>query len=191
MAPSSDAARWLHLYGDALHRFALMRVRDAATAEDLVQETLIAAMKAREAFRGEAEDKTWLIGILKNKVIDHLRKAAREVAWDPDKFERDGIAEGSFDAGGNWQVRIADWSAPEQDLERTQFWKVLQACVDALPERMARLFVLREVDGMSAEEIRELVGVSSVNNVWTMLSRARMRMRECLQGHWFGREQAG
>jgi RNA polymerase sigma-70 factor (ECF subfamily) len=188
MAPSSDAAQWLDLYGDALYRFALMRVRDAATAEDLVQETLIAAMKARGAFRGEATDKTWLIGILKNKVIDHLRKAAREVAWDPNMFEQGGIGEGLFDADGNWQVNIADWSGPEQDLNRTQFWQVLQTCIEALPERTGRLFLLREADGLSAEQIREVIRVSSVNNVWTMLSRARMRMRECMQDNWFGRK---
>ena len=73
-----DPDHWVDAYGDYLYRCALQKVRDPAIAEDLVQETFLAALKSQKSFQGKASEKNWLVGILKNKVMDFWRKKSRE-----------------------------------------------------------------------------------------------------------------
>jgi RNA polymerase sigma-70 factor (ECF subfamily) len=182
-----DPARWLDQYGDALYRYALFRIRDPDRAEDLVQETLLAALKARNRYAHQSSEKTWLVGILKHKLIDQLRKSKREVSLD-------GLTEGDitldslyFNERGEWRAELSLWSDPEKSLEQARFWRVLHDCIARLPERLATLFILREIDGLSVEECCKALAISTTNNTYVMLSRARMRMRECLEVRWFGR----
>lgn len=182
-----DPARWLIDHGDTLFRFALMRVRDRAVAEDLVQETFLAALKAQDSYEQRSAVKTWLIGILKHKIVDHLRKSNREVSFDITDEDGSELMEHYFDQKGHWQSEVADWMNPEQAFEKDRFWQVFQECLDQLPEKFYRLFVMREFDGLAAEEICNEMGISTTNNVWVMLSRARMRLRECVGNEWFQR----
>ncbi len=178
---SRDPARWLELHGDALYAFALARTRNPATAEDLVQDTLVAAFAGRDAFKGESAERTWLVGILKHKVIDCLRRQGREVPLADETDVSGDIETTLFDERGHWQVDMRAWAQPERALEREEFWDALRDCLAALPERLGRLFTLRELDGMETEELLQVLGISSANNLWVMLSRARLRLSVCLE----------
>ncbi len=187
-----DPERWLEEYGDALFGFAMLRVRERGTAQDLVQETFLAALKARQSFAGRSTERAWLFGILRNKLADHYRLQTREVPLeDPDS--RTPEEEGFFHGGGlgkdGWISRVAPkrWAAPDESLVSKEFHAVFQECVSRLPERVAQVFVRREVDEIASEEICKEFGISS-NNFWVMLHRARMALRRCLEVHWFGRK---
>lgn len=186
MEPLSDPGQWPDLYGDTLYRHALFRLRDPMAAEEVVQETFLAALQARERFAGNASEKTWLIGILKHKIIDHLRKITRERPHDEELQPLDTLEQESFDGRGHWKIDVGRWSNPDGSLEQEQFWRTLQGCVERLPPRMASLFILREIDGMESEAICQELALSTTNNLWTLLSRMRMRLRQCLEQQWFG-----
>ncbi len=181
----SDPATWLAQYGDLLYRHALFRLNDPMAAEEAVQETLLAAWQGRERFAGKSSEKTWLVGILKHKIVDQLRKTIREQPLDGELHNVDELGEASFDQRGHWQVDLAQWSEPDRSLEQARFWQTLEQCLARLPRRMATLFILREIDGLSSETICKEMAISSTNNLWVMLSRMRMRLRQCLDQHWF------
>lgn len=175
--------RWLDDHGDALFGYAMLRVRDAALAEDLVQETLLAALSARGGFKAEAEPRTWLIGILKNKLVDHLRKWGREESFDATLIDDDTWS-GKFDHTGHWQQPPAHWQEPAFIAENAELGAIMTTCIEHLPEKYRAVFVLREVDGVPTEELLALLGISSANNLWVMLSRARERLRACVERAW-------
>lgn len=163
---------------------------DAGVAEDLVQETLLAAIKAADRFDQQSSERTWLIGILKHKIVDHLRKSSRDIGASMSAESSLELASEPFNERGRWQVEIPDRSDPEKSLEQEDFWRVLNECVDRLPKRLATLFVLRELDGATSEEQCRTLHISS-NNLWVMLSRLRMRMRHCLDMLWFNKPSTG
>lgn len=182
-----DPEVWVDEYGDYLFRYALSRIHDPEVAEDLVQETFLAALHAKEGFRGDSSERTWLTGILKYKIIDHMRRKSREQPTDNIETSIDAMDQ-HFDDKGKWKVGPAEWRVnPRKLLEQKQFWKVFHECLSKLSRRLARAFVLRELDGLGSEEIRELLNVSDTNS-YVMLYRARMGMRACLEVNWFGRE---
>ncbi len=186
MSSVSDPATWVAQHGDALFRYALMKMRDETQAEDMVQETFLAALKARERFSGQSSEKTWLIGILKHKIIDHFRKHKREQSSDDIESLTEQLNQ-QFDHTGHWSIPMRTWQEPEQAHENKEFWKVFTVCIAHLPDHLADLFILREVKGLSSEEICKLLDISTTNNMWVMLSRARMRLRGCLDSRWFNR----
>jgi RNA polymerase sigma-70 factor (ECF subfamily) len=177
----------LAAHGTALYRHALLHLRDPRKAEDAVQETLLAALQARQRFSGQASVRTWLIGILKHKVIDQFRREAREAPLDdPERLaEADIDTDAPFKGNGHWAERLADWGDPEDTLRAKQFLEILQRCLDYLPARLARLFVLREVLEEDTENICKELAITPTN-VWTMLYRARMGLRLCLERNWAG-----
>ncbi|PKM12465.1 MAG: RNA polymerase subunit sigma [Gammaproteobacteria bacterium HGW-Gammaproteobacteria-3] len=184
----SKPEQWLGLYGDVLYRYALSRVRNPDVAEDLVQETLLAGIKAKDNYAGQAAVQTWLIGILKHKIIDYFRKASREKTQEfDDRFATE--EDDYFDQQGSWQIDLSSWSKPDKCLEQEQFIEVLQTCIDRLPPRMAQLFILRELDGMESEKICETLSISTLNNFWVMMSRVRVQLRHCLDLNWFGKQE--
>ncbi|MDZ4262508.1 MAG: sigma-70 family RNA polymerase sigma factor [Pseudomonadota bacterium] len=186
MSTLTDPNLWPDRYGDILYRHALFRLRDPMAAEEMVQETFLAALQARDRFAGNSSEKTWLVGILKHKIIDHLRKAIRERPHDEQQQPFDSLEEESFDGRGHWQINVKRWSNPDSSLENEQFWQTLNDCVSRLPPRLATLFIMREIDGLESETICQEMALSSTNNLWTMLSRMRMRLRQCLEQNWFG-----
>lgn len=179
---------WLDEHGPALYRFALARTRDAHQAEEAVQETLLAALESRQHFSAASSLRTWLIGILKHKLMDQFRRTARETTLeDADEFDEldDTMSETMFAADGHWKNRIADWGNPLELLERDQFMAILQRCLDALPPRLARLFWLREVMEEDSEIICQELAITPTN-LWTMLHRGRLGLRQCLERNWVG-----
>ncbi len=180
---------WVDQYGDYLYRYAISRIYEPAVAEDLVQETLLAALQGKEGFEGRSSEKTWLTGILKYKIIDYIRKKSREQPTDTIELAADAMHE-HFDDKGEWKVGPAKWTVnPRELLEQKEFWKVFYSCLSKLSERLAKAFVLRELDGLSSEEIRKILNISATNS-YVMLYRARMRMRDCLEVNWLDHEKA-
>ncbi len=188
-----DPALWLEQYGNYLFRYAMFRLRDTDAAEDAVQETLLAALQARLRYDRRSSERTWLVGILKHKVIDHFRRLSRaretpafaythREEYDP--FERTG------QWVGHWRADHApiDWQLDASTvLESKEFWETLDRCLSELPQRTAMAFTLREVDGLSSEEICDVLNLSP-NNLWVMLHRARMKLRSSLEAEWFRNE---
>ena len=180
-----DPARWLEEHGDVLYRFALGRLRDPQTAEDLVQDTFLAALKGANSFSGRSQERTWLIGILKHKIIDHFRKHKRMfLSEDLEVKEQDP---GAFlDRKGEWTIGQAAWiTDPEEAYRRKEIWKHLQDCLEHLTERQKKIYVLRELQEQSADDICEELDLSP-SNLWVSLHRARLQLKECLTGKGLG-----
>lgn len=183
-----DPADWVDRYGDYLFRYAMLRLRDRSTAEDLVQETFLAALKSRDAFSGRSSVSTWLVGILKHKIADHFRHQAREAPReDADLRERQDPS--LFDRSGHWRSGPADWGANPADLYRQEkFLDQFRKCLSGLSPNQANAFTLREIDGAGTAEICKVLNVSETN-LWVILHRARMQLRQCLETYWFGRSK--
>lgn len=176
-------------HGDYLFKFALSRLRDPVKAEDAVQETFLAALKGGKTFQGRSAEKSWLVGILKNKIFDHFRKASRETAFTDLEFyqdeERDRFTqEGIFQDSWIHEAGPQEWDSPGASLDREVFWQTYRDCANKLPKNIATVFTLREVDGVASQEICALLNISE-NNLWVMLHRARMALRRCLETNWF------
>jgi len=179
---------WLNDYGDILYRYALVRVRSESTAEDLVQETLLSGLQAFARFSGKSTVRTWLVGILKHKIIDHFRKHAREKTSLNEDENAEGLLAYQFDQQGHWQVKLIEWGTPEQSMTDEQFWQAFNECLTRLPQRMADLLLLRTVDGLETEECCALLGFETDNQVWVTLSRTRVKLRQCLESNWFDKD---
>jgi RNA polymerase sigma-70 factor, ECF subfamily len=168
-----------------LLRIARLQLRNDAWAEDVVSETLIAALEGSANFTGQSQLKTWVVGILKHKIIDHFRRGHREVSIDAE-LEAAGAEsyDELFNADGHFAAPVEPWGNPEASLGQTQFLQVLQACVDKLPPALGRIFMMREWLEQDTDEICKELDISSTN-CFVMLYRARMRLRECLTMNWF------
>ena len=173
-------------------RFALLQLRDQASAEDAVQEAMLSALEGADRFAERAKLKTWVFSILRNKIVDIIRKRIREPVYEHPEEE---IDEADFDPlfkeNGHWQrdSRPGDWGDPAKSFENQRFWAVFDACLNRLPAATARVFMMRELLGLETEEICGELSMSS-NNCWVVLHRARMGLRMCLDQKWFaGGEQ--
>ncbi len=169
-----------------LLRFARLQLRDEAAAEDAVSETLLAALTKPQSFGNRSQLKTWLIGILKHKVLDSLRLRMRQVTLDGDPDDaHDELEALMFKADGHYAQPPSDWGNPEQALGSRQFIQVLEACTEKLPPTMGRVFLMREWLELSCEDICKELQLTSTN-LYVQLHRARLRLRECLELNWFG-----
>jgi len=175
--------KWLDAHGDYLFRFALSRLQERAIAEDLVQETFLEALRSQQSFQGRASERSWLIGILRHRIVDYIRKRSREnTNHDDGLFER--LSEEYFDDKGSWALKPAKWgNNPSEVLEKKEFWSVLLQCLSKLPRKAADAFVLRELEEWPYEELSENMSISA-NNLGVILYRVRMLMRGCLEQNW-------
>jgi RNA polymerase sigma-70 factor (ECF subfamily) len=178
---SPDLAARLHRYREALFRYALQRVRNEAAAEDLVQETFLAALQNMGCYEGRSSEKSWLTGILKHKISDHFRRGSREsraIVAKEDVPEDGGCRRG---VRQNTELRIHGWrSEPEGHFEQKQFWASLRCALERLPPRYALIYRLRELEGREAADICAAMQISR-NNYWTMFYRARIRIKKELE----------
>jgi len=187
MAEAENEAKFhteLNALRPTLMRFAVLQLRDEQSAEDAVQDTFLAALQGHENFSGRAQLKTWLVSILKNKIVDRIRKRSREAPLvEVSESESDDF-DALFQADGHWQEAPSNWGNPEASLQQSRFYDVMELCMKALPENLARVFTMREILEMETEEICKELAMST-SNCWVVLYRARMRLRECLQLRWF------
>jgi RNA polymerase sigma-70 factor (ECF subfamily) len=182
-----DFASSCNTHRGYLLRVAMLQLRDNDLAEDVVQDTLLAALQGATGFSGRSSLKTWLTGILKHKIVDAIRRKAREPAFAT--FEEESQLDdfdALFDNTGHWENPPADWGDPESQLSRRQFFDIVQFCLEKLPPNTARVFMMREVMELTGDEICKELTITSTN-LWVILYRARVALRQCLEQNWFGR----
>lgn len=165
-----------------LIKYAMLQLRNHAQAEDAVQEALVAAIRGAASFSGGSSVRTWLIGILKHKIIDSIRKASREPSIDAFEASAEDL-DAFFQPDGHFVDKPADWGDPEQALSQRRFFEVMEQCMESLPKMTAQAFAMREVMGLETKEICANLGITS-SNCWVLLFRARMKLRDCLEKNW-------
>ncbi|MCC7135037.1 MAG: sigma-70 family RNA polymerase sigma factor [Nitrosomonas sp.] len=175
---------WLEEHGDYLFSYALLRVKDTHLAEDLVQETLLAAITAKNTFSNQSTIRTWLIGILKHKLVDQFRRQGREVGIGDliDQDEGDNL-DNFFRVNGRWIEKPDAFPNPESAFQQKEFWKIFQQCLSGLKPRQAEVFLAKEIHGMSNEDICKDFALSPTN-VWVIMHRARLSLIKCLKINW-------
>jgi RNA polymerase sigma-70 factor (TIGR02943 family) len=176
-----DPVTLLDRHGDSLYRYAMSRVHDTFVAEDVVQETLLAVIRSGESFSKKSSEYTWLIGVLKHKIYDHYRGSFR-TANVSTLVDDDATVDAFFDHTGHWIEANGGTQPyePEANLLSEEFRIAVQQSLGHLPKKLAYVFSLREIDGMSTNEISELIGISK-ENVWVSLHRARLYLRKELE----------
>ncbi len=186
-----DFASQCNAHRGYLLRVATLQLRDSDLAEDIVQDTLLAALQGATGFSGRSSLKTWLTGILKHKIVDAIRRKSREPVFAAleDECQLDDL-DALFDESGHWDNPPAEWGDPESSLSRQQFFDIVQFCLDKLPPNTARVFMMREVLELSSSEICKELTITSTN-LWVILYRARVALRQCLEQNWFGQPARG
>jgi RNA polymerase sigma-70 factor (ECF subfamily) len=188
---SVDPASWVDEHGDTLYRYALVRVRTPQVAQDLIQETFLGAIRSLDQFAGRSSERSWLFGILRNKIADYYRKIGSEVSFTDLEFRADDFAE-KFAPEGDW-IHVDGPKKWEPGVDavvgQSEFWQTMRACLAKLPQRVADVFMLREMDDLSSKDICARLSISE-GNLWVMLHRARMALRECLERNWFSDKEA-
>jgi len=191
--PTSETATeaqcdWLTDHGDYLFNLAVGQLRDPLAAEDVVQETFLAALKARERFSGRSSDRTWLVGILRHKIYDHLRKVCRERPVRSASDHRGRQEQEAWDDSLLWVHEVAaECMEPSRRMELAEFREALQLALGNLPPRIAQVFQMYEVEERPNREVCDKLKISE-SNLWVMLHRARKQLRQELAGWWEGRE---
>jgi RNA polymerase sigma-70 factor (TIGR02943 family) len=177
-----EPQKWVERYSDMMYRYTLVRVKDPETAEELVQQTFFAALKSQNSYAGKSTEKTWLFGILKHKTMDFFRGNKRHISFDPSSEESSNPIH--FNASGHMVPRPENWNLdPEKAAENSELARVLAQCMNGLPEKFHRVFVFKEVDGMSSEEICNELDIKPTN-LWVILHRARNQLKLCLESNW-------
>ncbi len=175
--------QWVDEYGDYLYRYAYSRLRNAEAAEEVLQETLLAGLKAQSQYEGRGSERGWLLAILKRKIIDFVR--ARSRTQSASQLGEEDIEEAFFSADGRWKEdpRFLKES-PEKEIERQEFWQKLSSCLEGLSQAQQDAFILRELEGQSTESICEALQVTTTN-LGVLLYRGRLKLARCLRGHFF------
>jgi len=182
MSSQLDATKWVNDYSDMLYRYALPRVGDSEIAKDLVQDTFLAAWRNYENFKGEISEKNWLYAILKNKIIDHFRKASTRLT---DSLP--GIAgdDPYFDEAAHWTQSAApqEWNT-DAPVSNKEFYEVLRKCKNKLKEIQNAVFTMKYLEDLDSEEICKALNLTS-SNYWVLIHRAKLQLRACLEKNWF------
>lgn len=178
-----NAEEWLALYGDYMYRYALFRLNNEDTSRDMVQDTLIAAWQSQKNFRGDSSVRTWLVGILKHKITDYIRKQIRDRNL-VHHLEMDPLSD-FFDARDQWHQPVHTCMGnPEQLSSNREFLKVLHRCIGALPEQHRHVFTLRELNGENTDTICNACDITPTN-LHVIMHRARLALQKCLEKNYF------
>lgn len=169
-----------------LLKVARLQLRDEHLAEDMVADAITQACERRASFRGDSSLRTWLTTILKNRIVDHLRRQWREQPL-PQIDDGEQAIESLFDRSGHWAQDPSATPDPERLCAQDAFLAAVRACVEKLPARVGQVFVLREVFGSDTNELCKDLGLSA-SNVWVQLYRARVMLRLCLEKGGFAPE---
>lgn len=178
--------KWIQRYAAYLLNYAFYRVKDKETAEDLLQETFIAALRNRDQFQGEASEKTWLTKILKNKIIDHYRSKLNKYAQLTDSTDRFYADYFNANDDDHWNSvkEPREWNDAGRPLEQAEFHSVLLNCMGKMPEKLAAVFTLKYMEDAETDTICKELQISS-SNYWVIMHRARILLRECMEKNWF------
>lgn len=175
--------KWVQLYSDYLYNYTITRVNNNDLAKDLVQETFFAGLKSMKNFQGRASERTWLVSILKRKIIDYYRKinSKKGKAEVRMNFYNEG------DNNGEWlEERVPNtWSDDaDKDIENNELKIALEQCIEKLPEKYRMVFRMKTIQGFETEEICKELGITS-SNLWVIIHRARTQLRRCMEDNWF------
>lgn len=183
--------QWVELYGDYLYNYAISRVNDHQIALDLIQDTFLGALSALESFEGRSTEKTWLISILKRKIIDHYRKSSRsredpliDNNFNEDKEDLPFYSDGEMQ--GYWRAdRVPqDWNiSTEKALENEELKKIIEQCIAVLPKKYAAVFILRIIEEITSDEVCKELNITA-SNLWVILHRAKLQLRDCIENNW-------
>lgn len=185
-----DLLAELESFRPHLLKMARLQLRNDAWAEDVVSDTLLTAIEKIDSFAGRSQFKTWVVAIMKHKVLDVFRRAGREVVLaDSEDAEADPLSASLFHAGGGFREAPRSWADPEELVMEQQFLAILEACVERMPTALGRVFLMREWLGLDTGEICNDLGLTT-SNLFVMLHRARLRLRECIQTRWLEPAQA-
>ncbi|MBN2614451.1 MAG: sigma-70 family RNA polymerase sigma factor [Bacteroidales bacterium] len=179
-----DPAIWVDEYGDYLYNYAWSRVHSKQLAEDLVQDTFVSALNAMDSFRGESTVRTWMLSILRRKVVDHYRKKSTQNEKTTLSFE--SPFEDESGTKGHWIMERApkDWQWQSgYPMRSKEFQSIMESCLSQLPEKWKSVFVLKVMEEIESSEICKEVGCTS-SNFWVILHRARLQLRECIEKKW-------
>jgi RNA polymerase sigma-70 factor (TIGR02943 family) len=177
-----EPQKWVEQYADMMYRYTLVRVKDPEIAEELVQSTFFAGLKSQNSFAGKSTEKTWLFGILKHKTMDYFRGAKKNISIDITSEGVDNLIK--YDSNGHMFPKPGNWNLdPEKATENKELAKILAQCMNGLPEKFHKIFVLKEVDGMSSEDICNEFDIKPTN-LWVILHRARNQLKLCLESKW-------
>ena len=174
---------WVDQYADYLFNYAVARVSDTEIAKDLVQETFFAGLKSAKNYKGDAAERTWLIAILKRKVIDYYRKINSKKG----KAEVRMSYSAQTDAEGDWmEERVADpfGQSGTDAIENEELGLAIQDCISKLPKKQSLVFKMKTIQGMSTEDICNELEINP-SNLWVMIHRARTALMGCLNQNWF------
>ncbi|MEX0275589.1 MAG: sigma-70 family RNA polymerase sigma factor [Flavobacteriaceae bacterium] len=174
---------WVDSYADYLYNYTMTRVNDREIAKDLVQETFLAGLKSAKNFKGDASERTWLVAILKRKIIDHYRKINSKKG----RAEVHMDYAPQTDAEGDWlEQQVADpISTLKSDaFENEELGMAIQECISQLPPKQGKVFTLKTIKGMSTEDICNELNINP-SNLWVMIHRARTSLMACLNQNWF------
>ncbi|RMG38380.1 MAG: sigma-70 family RNA polymerase sigma factor [Planctomycetota bacterium] len=176
-----DPESWVDAHGDALFRYALVRVRDRSVAEELVQETFLSALEHRGQYAGRGSERSWLMSILRNKLIDWIRRRVRRRDVEVDAAEWDASWEEQvFDRRGRWREDPRFLSQlPSAEVERQEFWQALMQCMEGLSAMQRSVFALRELEQLPSERICKELAITP-SNLWVLMHRARLALARCL-----------
>ncbi|WP_021028914.1 sigma-70 family RNA polymerase sigma factor [Comamonas sp. B-9] len=174
----------------AMLRFAQLHLPSREEAEDAVQDTLAALLQLDRSSFDAAEAKSYLFGILRNKISDRLRQKYRAPVSYDEAFQ-DDLDQILFDKRGHWVEGVAPttWVNPQQQLQNDQFFIIVDLCVHKLPAKPARVFSMKEFLECEAEEICSTLGITKAD-YWQCMSRARKQLQLCLHQNWFDKETA-
>jgi RNA polymerase sigma-70 factor (ECF subfamily) len=179
-----DNSQWVDQYGDLMYRYTLVRVKDPNSAEEIVQMTFFSALQSQATFAGRSSEKSWLFGILKHKILDHYREMSKSRKMDLLDEDGSDSPDNQFDSSGHWKKMPVRWSEdPEKAAENSQLAKALSHCIDGLSEKFRSIFVLKEIDGLSSEDICKEFNIKPTN-LWVMLHRSRTQLKKCLESNW-------
>ena len=177
---------WVQNYADLLFSFAMKRVNDEAVAQDLVQETFLGGLKSQRGFEGGSSEKTWLVAILKFKIIDHYRSKGKQPNGGLHQEDGEEIDHHFFEDNGHWKPEhaiVPDFEKADQTLERKEFYNILEQCLSRLPGRLATVFRLKMLMEEKTEVICETLNISDAN-LWVILHRAKIQLRSCMSANW-------
>jgi RNA polymerase sigma-70 factor (ECF subfamily) len=187
-----EPEKWIERYSDILFNYTFSRINKREVAEDLVQETFLSALKGRDSYLGNASEKTWLISILKRKIIDYYRKKSTQNELNIfDKDAKDDFMNHFFDGDGGQNGHWTEKASPQEwkkdlqpGVESDEFNSILKNCLGKMPEKWSAVFVLKNMEDMTAEEICKELGITS-SNYWVLMHRAKLQLRECMETNWF------
>jgi len=178
---------WVNEYSDALYSWSFYKTSSRETAEDLVQDTFLAAYNKFESFKGDSQPKTWLFSILNNKIIDHYRLSSKTTKKTVSLSEDSAyeITEGFFDEAENWKSTAINpvWNQDEELLDNPDFNNVMQFCMDDLPENWRFAVTSKYLTDKKADEICQDLNIT-VSNYWQIIHRAKLVLKKCLEMKW-------